>query len=41
MWLSKKITFEDAQNFLISQADKGVYLAKEAGRNCVRYAELK
>lgn len=37
----KKITFEDAQNFLISQADKGVYLAKEAGRNCVRYAELK
>ncbi len=34
----KSITFEEAQNYLISQADKGVYLAKEAGRNCVRFA---
>lgn len=32
-------TFEEAQNYLISQADKGVYLAKESGRNCVRIAE--
>ncbi len=36
---NQKITFEDAQNFLISQADKGVYLAKESGRNCVRFAD--
>jgi two-component system, cell cycle response regulator len=33
------ITFEEAQNYLISQADKGVYLAKDSGRNCVCFAE--
>lgn len=32
------VTFEEAQNYLISQADKGVYLAKEKGRNCVQVA---
>ena len=30
---------EAIQNHLISQADKGVYLAKEEGRNCVRIVE--
>lgn len=29
-------TFEEAQNYLISKADKAVYLAKESGRNCVK-----
>jgi diguanylate cyclase (GGDEF)-like protein len=33
------LTFEQAQNYLISQADKGVYMAKESGRNCVRFVE--
>ncbi len=32
------ITFEEAQNYLISKADEGVYLAKEKGRNCVQIA---
>ncbi len=30
------ITFEAAQNYLISKADEGVYIAKERGRNCVQ-----
>mgnify|MGYP003384195257 FL=1 len=30
---------ESIQNHLISQADKGVYQAKEDGRNCVRIVE--
>jgi len=40
-WNAKQpsLTFEEAQNYLISQADKGVYLAKERGRNCVQVAE--
>jgi len=33
------LTIEEAQNYLISMADKGVYLAKENGRNCVQVAE--
>ena len=36
---NKPITLEEAQNYLISQADKGVYLAKDKGRNCVQVAE--
>ncbi|MDQ7049466.1 MAG: DUF484 family protein [Enterobacterales bacterium] len=32
------ITFEEAQNYLISKADEGVYIAKEQGRNCVKIA---
>jgi len=32
----KPLTFEEAQNYLISKADKGVYLAKECGRDCVQ-----
>jgi diguanylate cyclase (GGDEF)-like protein len=32
------LTFEQAQNYLISHADKAVYIAKENGRNCVRFA---
>ena len=35
---SDNLTLEEAQNYLISQADKGVYLAKEKGRNCVQVA---
>ncbi len=38
-WLpdsQKGLTFEQIQNYLISQADKGVYLAKDKGRNCVQ-----
>jgi len=33
---NKPLTFEEAQNYLISKADKGVYLAKKNGRNCVQ-----
>jgi len=33
---NKPLTFEEAQNYLLSKADKGVYLAKENGRNCVQ-----
>jgi len=33
---NKPLTFEQAQNYLISKADQGVYLAKERGRNCVQ-----
>ena len=36
---NKPMTLEEAQNYLISQADKGVYLAKDKGRNCVQVVE--
>lgn len=32
-------TFEQVQDYLISKADAGVYLAKEKGRNCVQVAK--
>jgi len=35
---NKPMTLEEAQNYLMSQADKGVYLAKDKGRNCVQVA---
>ncbi|OUS13568.1 hypothetical protein A9Q89_02685 [Gammaproteobacteria bacterium 53_120_T64] len=41
-WRDGKQAFDDSeaiQNHLISQADKGVYCAKEDGRNCVRVVE--
>ncbi|MBV1910098.1 MAG: sensor domain-containing diguanylate cyclase [Kangiellaceae bacterium] len=39
-WSANKasMTYEQVQNYLISQADKGVYLAKDKGRNCVAVA---